>query len=102
MKERRGPEQKLKLGHALYEGGLQQNELVPSLTLKRGNWEQNALFLLSCLGGLAPSWICCCDGSPVPACLPQDQGACESGELHLLSRREASVTHLLDRDDVIR
>lgn len=32
----------------------------------------------------------------------QDQGACESGELHLLSRREASVTHLLDRDDVIR
>lgn len=74
MKERRGPEQKLKLGHALYEGGLQQNELVPSLTLKRGNWEQNALFLLSCLGGLAPSWICCCDGSPVPACLPARSG----------------------------
>lgn len=67
-KECRGPEQKLKLGHALYEGGLQQNELVPSLTLRRGNWEQNALVLLSCLGGLAASWICCCNGSP--ACVP--------------------------------
>lgn len=66
----RGPEQKLKLGHALYEGGLQQNELVSSLTLKRGNWEQIALLLLSCLGGLAPSWMCYCDGSPayVPSC----------------------------------
>lgn len=66
-KDCRGPEQKLKLGHALYEGGLQQNELVPSLTLKRGNWEQNAL-LLSCVGGLAPSWICYCNCSHV--CVP--------------------------------
>lgn len=67
-KECGGPEQKLELGHASCEGGLQQNELVPSLTLKRGNWEQNVLLLLSCPGGLAPSWVCYCDGSP--ACVP--------------------------------
>lgn len=71
-----------------YEGGLQQNELVPSLTLKRGNWMQNTLLLLSCLGGLALSWICYCDGSPacVPTCkirVPVNQ----EGSICLLDRK---------------
>lgn len=61
-KECGGPEQKLRLGHVLHEGGFQQNELVPSLTLRKGRREQNVLFLLSCLCGLAPSGSCYCNG----------------------------------------
>lgn len=99
-KECRGPEQKLKLGHALYEGSLQQNELVLSLTLKRGNWEQNVL-LLSCLGGLAPSWICYCYDSPACALAGKIRVPVNQESSVCFPRQEASMTHLLDGDNVI-
>lgn len=100
-KECGDPEQKLQLGHVSYEGGLQQNELAPSLTVKRGNWEQKCL-----LPPLMPGW----PYSFIESLLwwltylcayLTHQDTFKSEELCLLPKQEALMTHVLDKENVM-